>query len=301
MGWVGAIRPFSGNEIADKSYTTAKQNDYIKLTYMNARWYDPYINRFLSADTIVPDPTNPQSYNRYSYVYNNPINSIDPTGHFTCQIGSDGEDAGITTTDCETWVNDALSILGLTETGTQIVDAFWEADAAAGEGGLTIMVGGTIVIPTASRPEININEALSSVANFIGQTIYVKPEMILSDPFDPSNWKTGGVATFGHEAIHTAQGFGNAFSLYGEVEAFYYEYQLVEEFKALITDYNSGLEENDEGYIEIFNQHPYAQRAGELGPNWNTPENVRKFRDGLPRHPVVGFLPWAPYVGGEFP
>ena len=49
----------------------------------------PYINRFLSADTIVPDPTDPQSYNRYSYVRNNPINFTDPTGHDRC--GAAGE------------------------------------------------------------------------------------------------------------------------------------------------------------------------------------------------------------------
>ena len=40
-----------------------------------------YLNRFLSADTIVPDSNNPQSLNRYSYVLNSPINFYDPTGH----------------------------------------------------------------------------------------------------------------------------------------------------------------------------------------------------------------------------
>lgn len=36
----------------------------------------------LSADTIVPDAANPQSFNRYSYVNNNPINFNDPSGHY---------------------------------------------------------------------------------------------------------------------------------------------------------------------------------------------------------------------------
>ena len=40
-----------------------------------------YLNHFASADTIVPDPANPQAYNRYSYVYNNPIRFNDPSGH----------------------------------------------------------------------------------------------------------------------------------------------------------------------------------------------------------------------------
>jgi hypothetical protein len=41
----------------------------------------PYINRFLSADTIVPGYANPQNLNRYGYVRNNPLRYIDPTGH----------------------------------------------------------------------------------------------------------------------------------------------------------------------------------------------------------------------------
>jgi hypothetical protein len=41
----------------------------------------PSLGRFASADTLVPDPTNPQAYNRYSYVVNNPLKYIDPTGH----------------------------------------------------------------------------------------------------------------------------------------------------------------------------------------------------------------------------
>ena len=46
-----------------------------------ARYYNPALGRFLSPDTIVPDPGNLQSLNRYSYVRNNPLSRIDPTGH----------------------------------------------------------------------------------------------------------------------------------------------------------------------------------------------------------------------------
>ena len=44
-------------------------------------WASPYINHFLQPDTIIPSPASPQSWNRYSYVINNPINAADPTGH----------------------------------------------------------------------------------------------------------------------------------------------------------------------------------------------------------------------------
>jgi hypothetical protein len=44
----------------------------------------PYINQFLSADTIVPSYGNPQTLNRYAYTRNNPIRYTDPSGHDVC-------------------------------------------------------------------------------------------------------------------------------------------------------------------------------------------------------------------------
>ena len=43
--------------------------------------YTPYINRFLQPDSLVPGAGNPQNFNRYSYVGNNPVNFNDPSGH----------------------------------------------------------------------------------------------------------------------------------------------------------------------------------------------------------------------------
>jgi hypothetical protein len=65
----------------------------VGLIYMNARYYLPEIGRFISADTIVPDPANPQSYNRYSYSFNNPVNYTDPSGHMATS-GCDGLSEG---------------------------------------------------------------------------------------------------------------------------------------------------------------------------------------------------------------
>ena len=49
--------------------------------YSRARWYDPALGRFLQPDTIVPEPGKGQAYNRYAYVYNNPVRYVDPSGH----------------------------------------------------------------------------------------------------------------------------------------------------------------------------------------------------------------------------
>jgi len=58
------------------------------LYFYNARWYDAQVGRFVSADTLVPDAGNPQSFNRYTYASNSPTGRIDPTGHEDCMVES---------------------------------------------------------------------------------------------------------------------------------------------------------------------------------------------------------------------
>ncbi|WP_423226072.1 RHS repeat-associated core domain-containing protein [Candidatus Amarolinea aalborgensis] len=59
------------------------------LYFYNARYYDPALGRFIQADTIVPQPVNPQSLNRYSYAANNPLRYVDPSGHRECEDDND--------------------------------------------------------------------------------------------------------------------------------------------------------------------------------------------------------------------
>ncbi len=47
---------------------------------MNGCIYGALLGRFLSADLVVQVPSDLQSYNRYSYVQNNPLTYTDPTG-----------------------------------------------------------------------------------------------------------------------------------------------------------------------------------------------------------------------------
>lgn len=61
-------------------YTGHEHLDQLGLVHMNARMYDPLLGRHTSADPTVPDPANAQSFNRYSYVLNNALAFVDPTG-----------------------------------------------------------------------------------------------------------------------------------------------------------------------------------------------------------------------------
>ncbi len=51
------------------------------LYYFNARYYCPQIGRFLSADSVMEQPTTPQALHRYAFAGGNPIRYVDPSGH----------------------------------------------------------------------------------------------------------------------------------------------------------------------------------------------------------------------------
>jgi RHS repeat-associated protein len=81
LGPFGETLGATTSVLNDFVFGPSRSDDMHGLVYMNARWMDPDIGRFISADSIVPDPFDPQSLNRYSYVRNNPISRIDPSGH----------------------------------------------------------------------------------------------------------------------------------------------------------------------------------------------------------------------------
>ena len=74
------LNEISENEINNYQYN-AKEIDNTGLLYYNARYYDSYIGRFTTADTINGKIEEPQSLNRYVYVQNNPLKYVDPSGN----------------------------------------------------------------------------------------------------------------------------------------------------------------------------------------------------------------------------
>ncbi|QYM77616.1 hypothetical protein K0B96_09775 [Horticoccus luteus] len=58
---------------ASCSYGARATNPPELAIHMNGRVYDPTLGRFLSADPVVDDREDCQSFNRYSYVNNNPL------------------------------------------------------------------------------------------------------------------------------------------------------------------------------------------------------------------------------------
>ncbi len=63
-----------------RGFTGHEHLDEFDLVNMNGRTYDPVLGRFLSPDNYVQAPYYTQSFNRYSYVFNNPFKYTDPSG-----------------------------------------------------------------------------------------------------------------------------------------------------------------------------------------------------------------------------
>ena len=63
-------------------YNGESSNLATGLQYLRARYYNPQTGSFITEDTYPGQIRNPLSLNRYDYVSNNPVNYIDPSGHF---------------------------------------------------------------------------------------------------------------------------------------------------------------------------------------------------------------------------
>jgi len=77
----GEVRYATGELPTEFGFTGQRNESTIGLYDYHARWYNPSLGRFISADTIVPEPASPSDFNRYAYVRNSPLKYIDPSGH----------------------------------------------------------------------------------------------------------------------------------------------------------------------------------------------------------------------------
>ncbi len=64
-----------------RGFTGHEMLDSVGLIHMNGRVYDPQLARFTSADPVISNVENAQFYNRYSYIQNNPVGGVDPSGY----------------------------------------------------------------------------------------------------------------------------------------------------------------------------------------------------------------------------
>ncbi|HKO87715.1 MAG TPA: RHS repeat-associated core domain-containing protein, partial [Burkholderiales bacterium] len=85
--WRESYRPY-GDRIQNQAAAASNEQWFhgksldaeTGLQYFGARYYDPVLGRFMSADPVTFDPGNIHSFNRYAYGNNNPYKYLDPDG-----------------------------------------------------------------------------------------------------------------------------------------------------------------------------------------------------------------------------
>ena len=77
----GNIISETGNANNSIKYAGYQHDKESGLYYLNARYYDSTIARFITEDTYYGEKTDPLSLNLYTYCHNNPIIYFDPSGH----------------------------------------------------------------------------------------------------------------------------------------------------------------------------------------------------------------------------
>jgi RHS repeat-associated protein len=76
----GSTVTHTGSANPKHKFTGQEEDSTTRLYYYGARYMDPQLGRFITADPTVLHPFDPQDLNRYAYARNNPIVFTDPTG-----------------------------------------------------------------------------------------------------------------------------------------------------------------------------------------------------------------------------
>lgn len=129
-------------------YTGEETDDETGLIYLRARYYDPGLGRFISADPFWGRLEEPASQNRYVYVQNNPLLYTDPSGLASFNWGTAGK-----------------SVVGVIGGGLEVVGGstliyFGVVTAPAGVGFIAI-TGGSILVPKGGY------EVIQNSRNFV--------------------------------------------------------------------------------------------------------------------------------------
>ena len=222
---IGNLNPFR--------YRSYYYDTETKLYYLQSRYYDPEIGRFITIDDIsYLDPDAINGLNLYAYCLNNPVMNIDPSGHFgllallgigiaslligggaqlvsNAMAGQTGSELwrGVAGAAIGTAVN-ALMLCGLPVDGAAFV-------LAAGTGALT-QTGIDMIETTIRGEDINMkltvqDLAINFVTTLVGNVIGSMMIPINSGWFQPKKFFSVFTKTYG-QRILLQTGVGAALS-----------------------------------------------------------------------------------------
>jgi RHS repeat-associated protein len=188
----------SSPDLFNPKFTGQMRDPETGLDHMGFRYYSPQQGRFVTVDprNAGSDPANPQTWNGYAYVGNNPLNITDPNGDswLTAAFGAVGFVAGLFTAG----LGDIPLIAGLTA-GAEVAGAQFTFEEAANSGNIGaiagMFIGGPTTLPDYGGgfifDDLSGRRALANAADVIagiGDTIslnvsaWVRRKMAGQDP-----------------------------------------------------------------------------------------------------------------------
>ena len=99
------------------------------LYYINSRYYDPVVGRWINADSVIAGINGSvQGYNLFSYCFNNPVNMSDHSGHWPQWLK-----------DAASWVNDNViqPVADFFSPSTSTISGQFQDGILRGSGSLT--------------------------------------------------------------------------------------------------------------------------------------------------------------------
>ena len=160
---------------------TGQRLDGTGLLYYHARYYDPGLGRFISADSVVPGagpltaaphdataqaawaaggggPGDPQALNRSSYARNNPLRYTDPTGHCIPYIG-----------DCHPFWEEGVAYTGWEDFKQ------YSAGVVEGMGSLGAVAASLLIVETYQTA---YQGAQNLIADPTGSAAYIREQLV---------------------------------------------------------------------------------------------------------------------------
>lgn len=174
------VNPPSGCGLIDKDRGfTGHVQDTSGLVYMQQRYYDPSVGRFLSIDPLEPDLSRLPTLNRYSYAANNPYRYVDPDGRdYLDEFFENFDDASTESEFIEAFSHDAVEIAE--ETGREMKESAIQGcieycdDAAALAVSALITKGTTsILAPALKKRSVKALEGLGVVETVFALTMFM--------------------------------------------------------------------------------------------------------------------------------
>lgn len=216
-------------------YTGHHEDAATGLVYMQQRYYDPQIGRFLSVDPVTAYSNPVGAFNRYWYANNNPYRFKDPDGR-KCTT-TDGKDSctfdefkdrkgnAMTREQALSGGNKLTRALGI-DRGSRILKAeagmtakYTAAKGLAAKGGeVTIKGNSALGIPdqkVSGAAIVGQMENVRTIANDSSKpgnsSSAASTQVALNTGYVPntpinfwsSGWSSGAAQTFGHEILHT--------------------------------------------------------------------------------------------------